>query len=188
MKLVIGVVGENGAGKGSFSEYLTRLNPDLKVTRLKFSDILFSTLKLWNLPLTRANLQNLSIIMDKQYGSGTLTRATEGAVTKNKSDIVIVEGVRWDSDVPMIHSFKRNALVYIIAKRKIRFERMKIRGEKVGESNLSYSQFLKEEKAKTEVAIGKIGRSADFKIENNGTQKEFERQVKKFIKEFIQAK
>jgi dephospho-CoA kinase len=183
----MGVTGENGSGKGSFSDALISLasGSSIKLTKVKFSDVLFKTLGDWNIPATRSNLQDLALIMEKQYGEGSLTRATAEFVDKIKSDVIIVEGVRWNSDVRMIRSFKANAIVYITASPKIRFERMRKRKEKVGESSLTYKQFLKEDGAKNETYIKKIGKKADFKIENDGSVKDFEKKVGEFYKKFV---
>lgn len=180
MKYIIGVVGENGAGKDTFTLFFKATAAPLKVKRMRFSDVLFDTLKLWGIAPTRTNLQNLAIIMDGQYGKGSLTRATKARISQDKADIIVVEGVRWKTDVPMIKGFKSSFLVYVTAKPKIRFERMRKRGEKAGEKGVSYKQFEREEKAATELDIPKIGKYADVKIENNGTIEEFREKVEDF--------
>jgi len=168
MKYIIGVVGESGAGKGTFSKVFSEITTGKKVSVIKFSDILFKTLQIWDLPPTRENLQNLPVAFVEKFGEGTLTNAVRNYIDQQESDIVIVEGVRWISDVPMIRSFENNSLVYVTAEPKLRYQRMKMRGEKAGEDKKTYEQFLEEEKAKTEINISKIGISADFKITNNG--------------------
>ncbi len=178
MKYIIGVVGESGAGKGTLSSIFSNLSKKRKVSIIKFSDILFKTLALWNLAPTRENLQNLPIAFVEKFGERTLTNAVRNYISQQKSEIVIVEGVRWLSDVPMIRSFKDNNLVYVTADPKTRFKRMKLRGEKAGEDKKTYQQFLEEEKAATEINISKIGKSADFKITNNGDLDELKKQVK----------
>ena len=182
MKYLIGVVGEIGAGKGTFSAIISELAGKKTLKKIRFSDVLTKTLKLWDIPLTRANLQNLAIIMDQQYGKGTLTHAAKLYINKQKADIVIIEGIRWQSDVPMIRSFPNSFIIYMTADPKIRFERLKIRNEKVGESTKTYKEFLAEEKAGTEVEIKKIGKDADFKFENNGDLGELKGKIKQFYK------
>ena len=177
MKYLIGVVGENGAGKDTFTTFFTAAAAPQTVSKHHFSDILYDTLEAWGIETTRANLQNLAIIMDREYGKGSVTRATRARISSDTADIVIVEGVRWKTDVPMIRSFKGRFLVYITAKSEIRFDRMKKRGEKAGERKITHEQFEREEKAGTEIDIPEIGASADFKIENNGTLDEFRSKV-----------
>ncbi|HVZ12083.1 MAG TPA: hypothetical protein VG965_03560 [Patescibacteria group bacterium] len=179
MKCVIGIVGENGAGKATFTTFFRAAAAPQKVAELRFSNVLTKTLDLWGIDLTRPNLQNLAIIMDGQYGKGSLTRATEAEIKRAQDDFVIVEGVRWKTDVPMIKSFEKSALIYVTADPKIRFKRMKARGEKKNEAKMTYEEFLIEEKAATETQIPEIGKQADFKIENNTDLESFRSEVEK---------
>ncbi len=178
--IVIGITGEIGSGKDTFSAHLIKIAKGKKIVRMRFSDILKQTLELWNLPLTRHNLQYLAIIMDKQYGKGTLTNAVRHKILREKADMVIIEGVRWLTDVPLIRSFERNFLVYITSDLEIRFKRVKKRAEKVDEKSLTISRFKSEDKAPTETQIKKIGQDADFKIENNFSLEEFNKKIEKF--------
>lgn len=185
MKVLIGLVGENGSGKDTFTTFFSAQVAPKKVKRIRFSDILAETLNAWGIPTSRANLQNLAIIMDGKYGKGTLTSATSKRIQSNKADIIILEGIRWATDVKMLKKFENSILVYVTSDPKIRFERMKKRKEKVGEKDLTFEQFKREEKAKTEIEIPRLGSKAEFKIENNGSLDEFRKKVEEFCKFYI---
>lgn len=176
--IVIGITGEIGSGKDTFSNHFLKISKE-KVVRMRFSDVLKDTLTMWDLPLTRHNLQYLAVIMDRQYGKGTLTHAVKKRIERQKADIVLLEGIRWKSDVPLIRSFKKNFIVYITTDLKTRFERVKKRAEKVDEKSLTFKRFIIESKAPTETHISDIGRGADIKIENSGTLKEFKEKIEK---------
>lgn len=184
MKRIIGIVGENGSGKDTFTTFFTAAVAPLSVSKMRFSDVLSDTLSMWDIPPSRSNLQNLAIIMDETYGTGSLTHASKMRITNTQSDFIILEGIRWDQDVPMIRSFPNSTVLYITSDANTRFERMKLRKEKPGEENLTKERFLIEEKAKTEIHITKIGKNADYKIENNGSIEEFRQKVEEFY-EFI---
>ncbi len=183
-KYIIGIVGENGSGKDTFTTFLRAKLAPRKIARLRFSDVLGETLTLWGIDKTRSNLQNLAIIMDREFGKGSVTRATEARIKKNRFDVVVIEGVRWKTDVSMIKQFPNSFIVYVTAPGKIRYQRIKNRGEKVGEKDASYKQFLNEEKAKTELDIPLIGKGADFKIVNNKSIDEFRMKVEEVAKNF----
>lgn len=80
----------------------------------------------------------------------------------------------------MLGGERRDILPSEASALQVRFERLKIRQEKVGEAK-TFEQFMKEEKAKNEIYIPRIGKKADFKIENNGTLEEFRQQVNKLF-------
>ncbi len=185
MKAIIGLVGENGSGKDTFTTFFKATAAPLTVKKLRFSDVLVDTLKMWDISLSRSNLQNLAIIIDNEYGKGTLTHATEKRIKEDASDLIVLEGIRWHTDVPMLKKFKNSYLIYVTADPKVRFGRLKERGEKAGEAELTYDRFSREEKAGTETDIPEIGSRADFKIENNGTLDEFREKVEEFFRSNI---
>lgn len=140
---VIGIVGKNGAGKSTFTNCIFDLvlNSEKIIKCVKFSDLLFETLKMWGLDPTRDNLQKLAQIMNRTFGGGTLADAVYNRVSKIKADLIILEGVRWTEDVQLLKKFTDNALVYVTADIEKRFQRMKERNEKPGEAEMTYEQF-----------------------------------------------
>lgn len=175
--IVLGLVGEKGSGKETFVNFLKEVTTK-KILHVRFSDILKQTLMLWGLPVTRANLQKLAVVMDENFGKGSVTRALFEQLQGADSEVVVLDGIRWETDLALLRKFKNNKLIYITADVKLRFERLKKRGEKEEEITASYNQFLKEEKAKNELLIPKFGKSADFKIENNASLEEYRKKVK----------
>lgn len=182
MKIVVGILGEKGSGKETFGNYLIEKLSDLKVSRTRFSDIIRETLDIWHLDQSRKNLQDMSLIMRKNYGEGVLSKAMEHRIKDLESDLVIIDGVRWPEDVALLRKFKKNFLVYITAEAKIRFKRLKIRGEKSGEANMNFKQFHEEEQAFAESFIKELSKQAEVKIDNNGSFDELNLQIDKFIK------
>lgn len=186
MAQIIGLVGEKGGGKGTFMKTLQKLAPDKTITTVKFSDTLNEGLDIFALPRTRKNQQDLAVALIQFFGEGTLTQAVKKKVLSQEADIVVVDGIRWMSDYEMVNSIEGNLLVYITADVDTRYERMKERKEKEGEADMSYEQFMSEEKAENEIYIPEIGKHAHFTIENNDGLDEFEKKVKEFFVEYIQ--
>jgi dephospho-CoA kinase len=175
---IIGLVGEKGSGKDTFAKYLQEIS-EKKIAHIRFSDLLKQTLKLWDLPLTRANLQKLAQVLEN-FGAGTVAHGLEKQIQETDAEIIILDGIRWKPDVELLQKFPEHKLVYITADPKLRFERLKSRGEKIGESEMTYEQFLEEERAPNELLIAEIGSEADAKIENNGPIEEFDEDIRKF--------
>ena len=186
-KIVIGVVGESGAGKSTFFEILSDivLAPPSFIGLIKSSDILEEILSILRQPASRENLQNLPCILAPYFGDGFLSSAVEERILNSNATIIIFDGIRWPSDVRMLRTFPHNFLVYITAISEIRYERLQYRGEKPEERNLSLEKFKKQELASTEVLIHQIGAAANYKIENNGTLDEFEKKVLVFKSNFL---
>lgn len=183
-KIIIGVIGRKLSGKGTFGECVREMLPKHNVVLMSFSDVLFDTLLLWDLERSRHHLQRLAIIMNQEFGEGTLTHAVQKRLGKADADIVIVDGVRWLSDRDMLRLLPDTLLVYVAANAKTRYAR-RSSGGKFGEATVSYRKFLRQEKVLTEQYIEEMGRSADYTIKNNGTIEAFRDAVKTFCTDYL---
>ena len=180
MAVIIGLLGEKRAGKGTFVKLLKEIAQPKIIGVVRSVDILFETLKIWKIEPTRSNLQNLVRAMEEKYGQGTLTQAVYGRIINDSSEVVVFDGVRLETDLVLIRKFEKNFLVYVTASPRTRWERSKTASEKAGENFASLEQFMDEEKAYTEQFISKIGAAADFKIINEGTIEDYRKEVKRF--------
>lgn len=178
--ILIGLVGEKGSGKDTFTKFLQAIS-NKKIEHIRFSDLLKQTLSLWDLSSTRANLQKLAQVLEEGFGAGTIAHGLEKQIRNSSSDIIILDGIRWKPDVELLKKFPGHILVYITAGPNLRFERLKSRGEKEGEAEMSFEQFSEEEQAPNELLISEIGTKADYKITNDGAIEEFERKIKDFV-------
>lgn len=193
--IVLGLIGERGAGKGAFYELIIKNFPDKRTIHLKFSDILGETLALWYLTRTRENYSALPIIFDKAFGEGTFSRAVGQRITAiyesyppdQKPDLLIADGLRWNTDVSMFNNLTlESILLYITADVEVRWKRAVFRKEKAGEENTTLEEFRQGEKTQNEISIPCLGRRyADFIFENNGSLNEFERDIIVFAQDFL---
>lgn len=177
---IIGLVGEKGSGKDTFAKFFKEIIKAKKVVHIRFSDLLKQTLKIWDIPQTRANLQKLAQVLE-EFGPGTVAHGIEKQIQETNAEIIILDGIRWKPDIELLKKFPNNLLIYITADLKHRFERLKSRGEKTDEAEMSFKQFQREEKAPNELLIPEIGAKADIKIINNGSIEDFEKQVEKLV-------
>jgi dephospho-CoA kinase len=175
-KIVIGLIGEKGAGKGTVSDYLIE-----KYGAIHYgtSKILRRSLEDLHVPITRDNLIKLALVLKEGYGPTIIIDSLIQDMSKSGSDVIIADGIRMHGDVePFRKKYGQNFyLVYVTADLKLRYERTKSRKEKEGEDKATFQQFLDEEGRLTEVSIHEIGKDAEFKLNNNGTADELKKQV-----------
>ncbi|MBI2600293.1 AAA family ATPase [Candidatus Daviesbacteria bacterium] len=183
MKKVIGLVGEKGSGKQTFVNFLKQLGPELNIRQVRFSDILAQTLLLWDIPITRANLQKLSLVINDAFGEKALANAAKFSIEGDNADIIIFDGIRRKAELNLVKRMKDSLVIYITAKQNLRYERLKKRSEKLGEVGLTFEQFIKEEKSKAEEYISALGKETDLTIENDGSLGEFKQGVEKFYRQ-----
>ena len=184
MKLVIGLVAKKLSGKETFGDMLQNclLNSGYALNRHRFSDILNETADKWSISRDRKNLQKLAKIMDDAFGKGTLTRAVFKRFKDDPAEIVIADGVRWESDEEMIRGLPagQSLLIYLTADPQVRYERS-LKRKRDGEEKKTFEEFMKEEQASTETSISAIGSRADFTIQNNGTPEKFKQKVEELF-------
>lgn len=188
MKIVIGLVGQKGSGKGTFTATLKELAQNISAVQMRFRDIISDILEILGLPQTRGNMQKLPVLLIQGFGEGTITNAMKLRLGKVPMDIVVLDGIRTETDAQMLKNLPdtKNILVYVTTDAEIRFKRMKERGEKVGEKTATWEQFLREEEAEIEKQIPVIGAAADYKITNNGSLLEYKNEIEAFYQKFIQ--
>lgn len=189
-KIIIALIGEKGAGKGTFIKILDDFLPHYTIERISSGEILGQFVELAGRSRTRDDLQRIPVALEKTFGTGIVSEMVGGAIKASKADIVVFDGVRWESDMEMLESLRLAnlgnlniaSIVYITADTKTRYERCKLRKEKVGKDALTFEEFLEQESAPTETAIGRIGKElSDFLIQNNGSIEELRASVQKFI-------
>ncbi|MCK4539637.1 hypothetical protein KAU09_00610 [Candidatus Parcubacteria bacterium] len=180
-KTIIGIIGEQAGGKGAAADIIRK---HFGGSRLTVSSILRRTLDSLYLDSTRDSLVNLGIILKKGFGNDILMKAMLKEVENEDTDLVIVDGFRMPGDPDVFkEAYNGNFyLIYVTAGQKIRYERSVKRDEKVGESDAAFEEFAAKEDLETEKYISEVGKTADFKIENNGNEKELEKKILQVMK------
>lgn len=183
-KIIIGLIGEKGAGKGTVSDHLMEKN---SAVHYGTSKILRRTLEDLHLPVTRDNLIKLALVLKEGYGPSVIIDSLIQDMEKDDADVIIADGIRMHGDVePFRKKYGEDFyLVYVTANLRIRYERTKLRKEKDGEEDATLEQFLEEEGKLTEISIHEIGRSAEFKMNNNGTAEDLKKQVDAMMEQIL---
>ncbi len=179
-KHIIGLVGLAGCGKGAVAEMLkTTYDADV----FRFSTILSDILKRLAIEKSRDNLITASVALRKAFGEDALSYAIECDAFASKKNLVVIDGVRRVEDIAALEPLDIFQLIHISVPTEIRYERMKKRGEKVGESTMTYAQFLSEEKAPTEMTIPEVAARASKTIDNAGSTESLHKHITEYMAE-----
>lgn len=177
MKKIIGLVGETGSGKDIFCEFLKKNKKSVFIFR--FSQLLTEALKVFFDEIKKEDQQWMGTTLRERFGNNILGEAIKKKIKNIKKGIIILNGIRAIEEAKMIKNLG-GKIIHITADSRIRWRRIQNRGEKK-DDKISYQKFLKMEKAATEILIPKIGKKADYKIENNGSKPLFYKEVRKII-------
>lgn len=182
MKLVIGLAGRIGSGKTSISKYIER---KYGARQIKFSQILMDILDRLHVEKNRENLQKLGAGLRNVMGKDVIVNAFEKDLESLDADIIVIDGIRYMNEIEMLRRFENNILIFVDVPPEIRYERVRGREEKSGESSTSYEEFLKAEQRETERYIDRIRNESDYAIDNTDTLENFYDKVNEILKKYV---
>lgn len=181
-KLILGLVGQAGAGKFTAAECIKN---DYKIQVFVFSDILKDMLGRLFLPASRENLIALSTTVRQAFGQDALSNAMERQVAVSEADIVVVDGIRRFDDIADLKKNPAFHLIEVWAPPEIRFERLKKRNEKPGETEMTWEDFLAMSQKETEATIAGVAVQAEKKIDNSQDLPELKKNMLELIRSYI---
>ncbi len=179
LKLILGFIGQAGCGKGTATEIM---GEKYHASSFRFSAILNDILARLHLDPSRDHFVRLSETLRKTFGEEVLSHAIAKDALEATTDLVTIDGIRRLEDLHALAPLPHFKLIAIDVPAEIRFERLKQRGEKTGESTMSWEKFLSEEQRSTEITIPETMKCAAFTISNAGTREDLEREIDAVIK------
>lgn len=178
-KKIIGLVGLIACGKGTAAKYLAE---KYQASTYRFSTILRDVLKRIYLEESRDNMINLSESLRQTFGQDLLANVITKDALNDPREIVVVEGIRRLEDIKYLKQLPNFTLVEISADPKIRYQRLKNRGENSDDSSKTYEQFLADHKKPTEITIPVVIELAIEHLSNNGSFDDLSKQIDELVK------
>ncbi len=179
-RLIIGLVGQSGCGKGTVADLL---QAEYGAGYFRFSALIGSLLEKLAIEKSRNNFTTLSNTLRTAFGEDVFSYAIEKQALEAPEEIVILDGIRRVEDIVALEPLPLFKLIAIDVDATKRFERMKQRGEKVGEQEMTWEQFIAQDNAATEVTIPFVMKRAWRTIPNNGTREELVDQIHALMSE-----
>ncbi len=177
-KIILGLTGLIGSGKGSSAEYLIK---KYKVDYFSFSNILLEIIREMGLKNIRENHQKLSTSLRNKFGQDIISQGILKKVMNSRKKIIVLEAIRRKEDLSSFSDFP-TYLIYINGgSPKQRFERIKKREERNEDLTKSWEKFKKEGLKETEKSISGLLKLSDFVIDNTKSLKNLENNLDKMI-------
>ncbi len=177
-KLILGLVGQMGSGKGTVAKYLIE---NYSATTHKFSDALRDILDRLGVEKSRENISLISGALRQTFGEEILTQSLCVELEKDQAEIVVLDGVRRAAEVEVLRQIPGFVLVWVETDLEKRYQRLVARGENTGDSQKTFEQFQKEHELETEKTILPLKELADFQINNDGELEDVYQQVEEVI-------
>lgn len=194
MEPIIGLCGKTGAGKDEATKALKDL---FGGTGFKHSDRLRHRLRDNGVPEVQENMSRLFEANALVLGYAWLAREVHSAILAYlnlvRLDVspeaetpgpVVVNGIR---NVAEVELYRRQfgaafRLVALHAPQEVRYERVRNRGERPTERNMSWDAFLAIESLEAHTGEAAVMAMADIEIQNVGTLAEFHQAVARIVR------
>jgi dephospho-CoA kinase len=177
-RLIIGLAGSVGAGKGTAADYLIRR---YGAEVFLFSGPLRRILEILRMDGSRVNFQYLSKVLRDAYGQDLFSVVAKKTIDESDRKVIVIDGARRVSDLDGIATDPNFRLVYIDSDVKTRYERIVKRGQNRGDGDKTFEEFLKEENAEAETTIRALKDQAHLVIENDSGEAEFYAAIDEFV-------
>lgn len=178
MKMIIGLTGEMGSGKGTAAQYIEE---KYKASSYRFSKILIKILDILRLEHIRKYTSGISTLLRKEYGDDIFSKVMAEDVREDGNNFIVIDGMRTLSDVKYLRKIPNFKFVFVEAETEKRFERIKKRNENPDDESKTFKGFLREHNLETEIGIRDLKQHADFAIDNNGTKEELFQKIEHII-------
>lgn len=168
--MVIGLTGPKLAGKGTAAAYLV---DNYDAVAYSMSGILSDIARRLHLENSRANLIAIVNGLRDQFGEDILAHVLKEDILQAKDSIAIIDGIRMQKEVDVFSQLPDFKLIYIDAAVEDRYHRALNRGEKAGETDMTFEEFKAEEGARSELQITSLRDKADIVLDNTATIEDF---------------
>lgn len=188
---IIGLTGEPGAGKDVVADYLVTKHGAVKYT---MSVVLKSILDCLYLSNTRKNLVDLAVALRTKFGNAILADVLKKSILNDNPKLAVISGIRYKEEFQVLKNLNTEKIIienesfqvkfklwYITTDLEIRYNRLKMRHEKLGEADMSWDKFIHENQMETEIWIKNIAKNADITIKNNAILQALYQQIEESI-------
>lgn len=179
-RLIIGIAGEMGSGKGSICKHVVENHG---AGSHKFSQILRDILDRIYVDQSRENISALSLALRQNFGEDVLAKSMSNDALNDPHEIVVIDGVRRLEDIVHLKDIPQFKLVYVEATMETRYARLVSRGENAGDSTKTFEQFKRDHEADADSRITDLKKHSAYVLNNDGTYEDLYAQVDDLIKQ-----
>ncbi len=183
-KVIIGITGTLGAGKGTIVNYLVKNKGFVHFSARE--DVINKEIERRRLPITRDNMVLIANDLRKNYGPSYIAEELF-KMAQNSGKNCVLESLRTTGEIESLRKKRKFYLFAIDAERKTRYNRVQKR-RNIQSDNVSFEKFIEQEEIEmrsddpNKQNLSKCISMADYVFENNGTFEDLYKQIDEVIK------
>ncbi len=179
-KVVVGVAGMPGAGKGAFRRVIQRMGHPVVI----MGDEVREEAKRRNLKPTPENLGKVMLQLREVEGPAAVAKRCIPKLKKTKEEVVVVDGIR---SLHEVEEFKKHfpnfTIIALHTSPKTRYQRLSQR--KRSDDPKSWETFMQRDLRELSVGLGAVIATADHTIVNEGTLAQLRSRIQRVLKEVL---
>lgn len=183
MYQIIAVVGPLSSGKGVLIELLKKKGFSV----YSLSNVVREKCRLWSLPQTRENLQNVGNTVRQRFGPSMLAELAIASYKKEKPEKAVFDGIRNPEELRFLKKACKLLTIGITASPKTRFALL-LKRNRDGDPK-TWEEFVRLEERDRGLGEDTFGQQvdaclamADIIFENNGNVEDFNQNISYFLR------
>jgi dephospho-CoA kinase len=178
-KIVIGIAGNIGAGKGTVTEYLKN---EYGAQQMRYSKILADILERLHLDYDRDNLNAIAEGLRATFGEDILSQVLEKDIREIETEIVVFDGIRKKKELDYFKDKTENFFfIFIEVPFAIVAERIAKRQEKTDDQEQTVETLKARQQQASDRDVPMLKQYADFVIDNSRSMEDTHKQIKQII-------
>jgi dephospho-CoA kinase len=179
-KVVVGVTGMPGAGKGAFRRVIQRMGYPVVI----MGDEIRAEVKRRNLEPTPENLGKVMLQLREAEGPAAVAKRCVPKLQNTKERMVVVDGIR---SLHEVEEFKKHfpnfTLIALHSFPKTRYQRLSRRRR--SDDPKSWETFMQRDLRELSVGLGAVIATANYMIVNDGTLAQLRKKIQQVMKEAV---
>jgi dephospho-CoA kinase len=179
-KVVLGLAGMPGAGKGAFRRFVQKIGYPVVI----MGNEIRNEAKRRKLEPTPENLGKVMLQLREAEGQATVAKRCIPKLQNAKERIVVVDGIRSLHEVEEFKKYFPNfTLIALHASPKTRYQRLTRRRR--SDDPASWETFMQRDLREIGVGLGAVIATADYMIVNEGTLTQLRKKIQQVLKEAL---
>ena len=179
---VLGIVGMPGSGKGEFS----LVAADLGIPVVVMGDVIRSEVEKSGLPPMDSSMGIVAKRLREEHGMAAIAKVCIPVVESQKSDVVLIDGIRGDAEVREFAThFSEFTLIAIDSPLNIRFERLQARARSDDLSDIN--ELTARDERESSFGLKNAMEMATVRVSNTGSLDEYRYNVRATLKQLAGA-
>lgn len=179
-KIVIGIAGNIGTGKGTVASYLTK---QYQAVNVRYSHILFDILSRMHLTNGRENFAHLAEGLRSAFGADILSAVLAKDIKTEENKMIVFDGIRKKAELDYFKGKVENfAFIFVDVSIETAHKRLVKREEKIDDASKTLEAFKIDYKSPADRDVPALKNVADYVIDNSGELEETYEQIDEIIK------